>query len=106
MQARPCRLTHPTPVPERCRLCWLFVNDERYRTHWSDDLKLICVHLQEATGEYRFCTTCQQKVAIPLHGCQKHGQCTTTTTLPEMACCMTCKDRDKWQDPVPVSTQI
>lgn len=28
---RVCCKDHPDPMPDRCRLCWLYVNDPNYR---------------------------------------------------------------------------
>lgn len=34
---RPCRAFHPEPTTDgRCRVCYLFVNDERYRKVWTN----------------------------------------------------------------------
>lgn len=104
MKPRPCRLMHPTPVPDRCGLCKLFVHDPRYQLLWSDDLRLICQHLVKQTGEYKICTSCQQKVAVPLYACAKFGQCTTTFSLPQVACCLHCSERCPCPDPVPEYT--
>lgn len=38
---RPCLLRHPEPVPGRCRACWLYCNDERYRKLWSGEPGLL-----------------------------------------------------------------
>lgn len=32
---RPCLTRHPEPVAAGCRVCWLYLNDPRYRALWD-----------------------------------------------------------------------
>ncbi len=38
---RPCVHKHPEPVPDSCRRCWLYCNDERYKKLWSGEPGLL-----------------------------------------------------------------
>jgi len=32
---RPCEHDHPSPIPDKCRVCWLYVNNEKYKAYYD-----------------------------------------------------------------------
>lgn len=104
MPPRPCAVKHPEPVPDKCRLCELFLYDHRYNLLWggsgivtvsgvrldrkASPLLRPCMYLGEETSERKLCNTCKGKVALKVFACSHpaHG----TTTLQD---CRRCPDR-------------
>lgn len=100
----------PCENEQECRLCWLYWNNEEYRTLWDADTpqEIIasykrdiigeppktavrrCMHLGEFTGKTETCGSCNGHVEIKLMSCAVYGLCTTHKALPNMACCAGC----------------
>lgn len=98
---RPCHLAHPDPVPDSCRLCSLYVHDERYRRKWDDPAhtlpeaaaRLRCRHLGAMTGETVACQACGGlRRQVPVYACAVHGTCTPTQLNKGRGCCRICPD--------------
>lgn len=121
----PCKERHPPESrPARgaafdpalmCKLCWLFVNDERYHALWTGrpipgrtaappapagkaapprkalPSRPACRHLGAPTGETRECHSCTRQQA-PVRACGPHGQCVERVLIAGLACCKVCDD--------------
>lgn len=87
-------------LSDGCRVCWLAVNDNRYRQVFQAlapaDPVLVpdCVHRGEATGELRRCGTCKEGTSLKLFSCAVHGDCTPTVRIAGHNCCVGCPERN------------
>lgn len=95
---RPCTCDRLPPAGQPysvsyCRLCWLYHRDSAYRELWNADApRGPCVHLGEATGETRECSTCTGTVRLKLFACTLHRECTIARAIDGVACCAACSD--------------
>lgn len=95
--SRPCESRHALD-PKGCRLCWLSVNDARYRELWGISKPPVqCPELGAPLNPKRLAALnldlercgCLGKV----RECGIHGYCTTGDPRNGIQCCLTCPDR-------------
>jgi len=95
----------PCAEVAKCRLCWLYANDERYNRLWGGDGRVSrrpseavvwlsrpwrsrqCIHLGAETGERRQCGTCRGKVELKVFACGHPARGTATARD-----CRNCRD--------------
>lgn len=63
---RPCAKRHSELVPDQCRSCWLFCNDERYRALWAGEPGLLEKAANFASSLISHAQSGFQKLALDL----------------------------------------
>lgn len=89
-------MTYKNHDPDcKCRLCYLSINDPRYRELWGMEVAKtsgVCAHLGAVTGDTVPCKSCRKTVQLKLFKCAIHGVCTPSRSVPGIPCCTMCSD--------------
>lgn len=100
---RPCEDSHVL-MPERCRLCWLSLNDPRYVELWANEqqavpatpLRPLCVELGGLVTppemERRKLSKEDRGCLGRFRECGVHGTCTVAVKREGVACCDGCPE--------------